>query len=351
MSAKCKSVSAAAVILTAVLVIVLAACGNNNTGVQGSPMADPAENGEIKDPAAEGPVSHDDNEKETNTMDIAAELLKCEAVLRAEEAKTPTQFINRALFYTFRYKSDDYEVEGYLALPADFASLSQEDAKGALNALVYCRGGNRSFGMLTPEEVCNWAAKGYACFGSQYRGNAGGTGKEDFGGDDVHDITNLFDIALEMPFVKGEKVYLLGFSRGGMMAYRACQDAGEKIETCVIKSGLADARIMYSRDPGMAQVYIDLVGGGPDEYPEEFDRRSATTFADQISVPILICQGTGDVRVVPQQARNMVEALKAAGKTEGTDYKFIVYENANHILQNTSFDKDAKQWFDEHPIN
>ena len=37
-------------------------------------------------------------------------------------------------------------------------------------------------------EVASW---GYVVVGSQYRGNAGGEGKEEFGGSDVNDILNL----------------------------------------------------------------------------------------------------------------------------------------------------------------
>ncbi|MBQ5437871.1 MAG: prolyl oligopeptidase family serine peptidase, partial [Firmicutes bacterium] len=165
-----------------------------------------------------------------------------------------------------------------------------------------------------------------------------------------HDVTNLIDIALEMPFIKGEQVYLVGFSRGGMMAYRACQEAGEKIRACSINSGLADSYIMYDRGPDMARVYHELVGGGPDELPEEFDRRSATRFADQIDVPLLIGQGTADVRVIPKQAYDMADALKAAGKVEGEDYKLVIFDGAQHGLANTTFMREQLQWFEKFPL-
>jgi dipeptidyl aminopeptidase/acylaminoacyl peptidase len=238
-----------------------------------------------------------------------------------------------------------------LALPLWYADSCETQKLDPLPCIVYCRGGNRDFGMLEPWEVCWYAYHGYAVFGSQYRGNAGGTGREDFGGNDVHDVTNLIDIAVHMPFVKSDQVYLWGISRGGMMAYRAIQEKPGRIRAAVINSGMADCYVSYNRDKSMAQVYIDLVGGGPDKYPKEFDRRSATKFAADLNVPMFIGQGTDDWRVVPLQVENLEKALKAAGKKAGTDYTIKWYEGGTHCLYETSFESDAMSWLDKYPIN
>ncbi|MBR0138856.1 MAG: prolyl oligopeptidase family serine peptidase, partial [Firmicutes bacterium] len=283
---------------------------------------------------------------------VLEELRACPGIISAEPEEAPVQYEGRVKCWSIRYVSDDCEVTGYVAIPSklegDLISVPEEGIEG----LVYCRGGNRDYSALTPLELCKQVATaGYAAFGSQYRGNKGGTGSEDFGGDDVHDVTNLIDIALQLPFIKGEKVYLVGFSRGGMMAYRACQDYGDKIAACSINSGIADSYIMYeSRGDDMKLVYHLLVGGGPEELPEEFDRRSATKWADEINVPLLIGQGTADVKVVPEQAYAMADALKAADKTEGEDYRLVIFEGATHGLANTTFMKEQLDWFAGFPI-
>ena len=284
-------------------------------------------------------------------MDIVKELLRSGRILSAERIAPPEGYEDKVLLFSLFYRSDDCKVAGFAAVPKELAEQGAEEAKASLPSLIFCRGGNRDFGLLSPLPVCFRASKGYAVFASQYRGNLGGTGREDFGGQDVHDITNLIDIALSTSFVKGRQVYLVGISRGGMMAFRACQDYGDKIRACVINSGLTDARAMYyTREQSMKDVFHELVGGGPEELPEEFDKRSAVTFADQIHVPVLIAQGTADWRVVPAQAYSMAEALKAAGKVEGIDYQLLIFEGADHGLRGTDYYRHEKAWFESHPL-
>ena len=331
------------------LALLLTACG-----AQQQPPApaapEPAQEAAAEEPKQEEPPKEEPKKEEPEKVKldpdaILASLQAHESILRADRIAEPQQYEGRMLVYSIRYAVDDCEVEGYVAVPAE---VKPELAEG-LPGLIYCRGGNRSFSPLEPLDLYRQAFGGYAVFGSQYRGNFGGTGKEDFGGDDVHDLTKLVDVALDMDFVTGEKVYLVGFSRGGMMAYRVCQDYGDKIQACAVNSGLADSYLMYeTREQAMKDVYHQLVGGGPDELPEAFDRRSATHFADEINGPILIGQGTKDVRVVPQQAYDMADALKAAGKVEDVDYKLIIYEGAQHGLSGTTFMRDQLQWFSAH---
>lgn len=290
-------------------------------------------------------------QKKAQKLNVINALLANSAIIKAERVEAPEDYKAYCALYNIRYRSDNCEVVGMLALPLWYADSCETQKLDPLPGMVYCRGGNRDFGMLEPWEVCWYAYHGYAVFGSQYRGNAGGTGREDFGGNDVHDVTNLMEIAVHMPFVKGDRVYLWGVSRGGMMAYRAIQEKPGRIRAAVINSGLADCYVSYNRDKSMAQVYIDLVGGGPDKYPKEFDRRSATKFAADLNVPMFIGQGTDDWRVIPLQVENLEKALKAAGKKAGTDYTIKWYQGGTHCLYETSFESDAMNWLSNYPIN
>ena len=96
----------------------------------------------------------------------------------------------------------------------------------------------------------------------------------------------------------------------------------------------------------MHQDCVELIGGTPEELPEEYKKRSAVYWADKILPPVLICQGTADWRVVPEQAYKMDRALTAAGQ----EHKLIVYEGADHSLQGTSYVKDVLDWFAAHPL-
>lgn len=268
-------------------------------------------------------------------------LMKTEGILRAEEVSPPEEYCGKVCLYSIRYQSDDCEVEGYVGFP-----LLHD---GPWPGLIFNRGGNREFGFLRPEIICKYAQFGYAVFGSQYRGNQGGTGQEEFGGADVNDVIHLIDIALKVPCVRKEGIYMVGHSRGGMMTYRACA-IDKRIRAAGIHAGLADAFIMYDRfhdgEYDMRQDMQELVGGSPEEMPEEYVRRSAVCWADKILVPLIICQGTNDWRVIPEQAYKMDKALSEAGK----EHKLIIYEGADHSLKGTTSIADVLTWFDEHPL-
>lgn len=265
-------------------------------------------------------------------------LRNIEEILLAEEILAPEGYENDVTVCAIRYQSDECEVTGYAAWP--------KVMKDNIDVIIFNRGGNREFGVLMPEAVCRYAKHGYIVLGSQYRGNAGGTGQEEFGGKDVNDVIQLINIALKLPVVRKDSVYMLGRSRGGLMTYRACT-MDHRIKAAAVLAGVADSVMMYeTREDSMKQVYHELAGGSPEECPEEFEKRSAVCWADKIIPPIMIGQGAADWRVVPEQAYKMDEALTKAGK----EHVLIVYPGGDHSLNDTSAVEDALKWFEGHPI-
>ena len=270
--------------------------------------------------------------------DIMNSLLTHPDIIRAEQIQVPEGWDPAIRLFSIRYRSSDCEVEGFAAFPPE--------GEGPWPAVVFNRGGNREFGTLRPGAVCRYAAAGFAGFGSQYRGNAGGTGLEEFGGADVDDVIKLADIALELPCTRKEGYYMAGHSRGGMMTYLAAA-RDSRIKAAAICAGVSDARIMYySREDSMKQVCTELIGGTPEELPAEYDKRSATMFADRIIPPLLICQGTDDWRVIPAQAYYMDSALAQAGK----EHRLIIYPGADHSLKGTGAYDEVIAWFNAHPL-
>lgn len=241
--------------------------------------------------------------------------------------------------YKIRYKSDDCEVVGYIAAPLDYLKYDYP-------VLIFNRGGNREFGKLSGAEVANFAAKGYVVLASQYRGNDGGTGKEQFGGDDINDIIKLIDISECFDFVQSGGVYMTGLSRGGMMTYIACR-MDDRIKAATIGAGVSDAFANYEARDDMKKVYLALVGGTPKKMHEEYVKRSAVRWPDEINVPLLIIHGgEKDWRVDTSQSENMAALLEQYGK----EHKLIIYENADHSLQGTKWLLEMIAWFNEHPL-
>lgn len=259
-------------------------------------------------------------------------------IIRADKIEAPDGFQENVDVYSIRYRSDECEVEGFAAFP--------KEQKEKLPVLIYNRGGNLEFGVLKPETLCEYALYGYAVLGSQYRGNCGGTGREEFGGREINDVLHLTDIALKLPFVRTEGIYMVGHSRGGMMTYQACA-IDSRIKAAGIHAGLADSFIMYKREQdSMLPEYHGLVGGSPEELPEAFIHRSATCWAEKIKPPIIICQGTDDWRVIPEQSYKMDMELTRAGK----EHILKIYKGADHSLKGTSAVEDIMDWFEKHPL-
>src|SRR5688500_10771616 len=124
--------------------------------------------------------------------------------------------LKKVITYGITYQSDGLKVKGYLVMPK---------AKGIYPCIIYNRGGNRDGGALTDgqtgrimAEVASW---GYIVVGSQYRGNMGGEGKEEFGGSDVNDVLNLIPLLANFQQADTSRIGMYGWSRGGMMTYLA----------------------------------------------------------------------------------------------------------------------------------
>src|SRR6185369_5227400 len=91
-------------------------------------------------------------------------------------------------------------------------------------AIIYNRGGNREFSKLMPwmqYGFYDFVSNGFVVIGSQYRGNDGGEGREEFGGAEVRDVLNLIPLAKSLDYVDMSNVFMFGESRGGMMSYLA----------------------------------------------------------------------------------------------------------------------------------
>ena len=264
------------------------------------------------------------------------ELDSLESIIRVDSVDV---FSDKGVLYKIRYKSDDCEVVGYIAAPIDYLEKKYP-------VLIWNRGGNQEFGKLKEMDIAMPASMGFVVLASQYRGNDGGTGKEQFGGDDVNDVIKLIDISTSFEFVQSGGVYMAGHSRGGMMTYMACR-IDDRIKAAAVGAGISDSFAMYEMRSDMKSVYQTLVGGTPETMEEEYRNRSAVRWADEINVPLLIVHGGEmDSRVNTAQSENMAEQLEIYGK----EYKLILYEKADHSLQDTGWYEEMAQWFHEHPL-
>ncbi|KAF5432700.1 Dipeptidyl aminopeptidase/acylaminoacyl peptidase, partial [Candidatus Methanophagaceae archaeon] len=243
--------------------------------------------------------------------------------------------------YRIRYLSDGLEVVGFILKP------KQVDQK--LPVIIYNRGGNREFGKIDASKLkylSYLSSNGYVVLASQYRGNDGGQGKEEFGGNDINDVLNLIPMAESLPFIDSDRIIMLGYSRGGLMTYLAISKS-TKIKAACVVGGVTDIIQLYNeREQGMKNVLIELIGGTPTDKEAEYKKRSVYYWPEKINAPVLILHGEDDWKVQKSQAEKIANKLNELGKP----YELVIYPKGSHGLTGNKNDRDRRilEWFEKY---
>ena len=257
--------------------------------------------------------------------------------------KEEYQYLNSVRCEKILYMSDDLKVVGYLLYPEN---------KGKYPGIIYNRGGNKEFGKITIKKVGAILAKvaswGYMVVASQYRGNDGGEGREEFGGADVNDVLNLIPLLKNNKMVIPEKLGIYGWSRGGMMTYLTLMQTNEFKAACV-GGGLSDLYLMMSsRKDNFEEVYYEVIPNYADDKKKALDSRSAIKNVDKINknTPVLMLHGSADWRVVPQMALDMANKFLEYK----IPYRLIIFEGGDHGLtgHRKEVDSEVKMWLDRY---
>ena len=244
-------------------------------------------------------------------------------------------------FYKISYLSDGLKVTAYMVAPK---------AEGNYPCIISNRGGNRDFGQWSELSVAYFLGKmaswGYVVIASQYRGNDGGEGLEEFGGKDVNDVLNLVHTLQEIPNADTNRIGIEGGSRGGMMTYLALKESCE-FKAAAVTAGAANAFANIESRPDMeTHVYAELIPNYRENKEVELKARSAVYWADEMckTTPLLIMHGSSDWRVLPEESMELVKKLYKAKHP----VRFILYEGADHGIREFRSDRfyETKRHFD-----
>jgi len=244
-------------------------------------------------------------------------------------------------FYHISYLSDGLKVKGYLAFPK---------IGDKLPCIIYNRGGRKEVGKITDDyfltELAPLCSKGYLIVASQYRGNDGGDGKEEYGGKEVNDILNLIPLLGSINQADTSRIGMYGWSRGGMMTYLALSRT-TKIKAAVVKSGLTNLiKLLKNRPELDTTMYSPLIPEYSKNKTAALENRSAVYFADNINkqTALLILQGSADALVPAEQALELVDTLYKLKHP----VRFILYEGATHglIEYRNDYYQQMINWFD-----
>jgi dipeptidyl aminopeptidase/acylaminoacyl peptidase len=254
--------------------------------------------------------------------------------------------ITDTAFERLTYTVDgDTHVTGVIVRPA-------ETRAGAHPIVIFNRGGSGHSGVLVLPVILRYmlpfAQSGYLVFGSNYRGNDGGSGEEQFGGSDVGDILTLIDIAKQHPGWDGKNIFMLGGSRGGMMTYLSIKH-GAVLNAAATFGGISDVSLGDGRWKELLERFYNRLPQPRPSMATMIAERSAILWTDKLATtPLLLMHGLADDVVPPLHTQRLAEALGHTNATFETEY----YEGGNHSLSTHSAAMMArvKAWFERFSV-
>jgi len=239
------------------------------------------------------------------------------------------------------WESDDGEtVHGLLYRPLASA--------GAPPLLVDVHGGP------TGQATAMWSARvqffvtrGWAVLAPNHRGSSGyGRGyaqamSEGWGFVDVADTAAGIRAARAQGWCDPARVAAIGGSAGGLTVLLLCARFAKLVRAGVSMYGVTDLRALAQSTHRFESRYLDRIVGDPVMFADRYRDRSPVTHATEIGAPILILQGADDKIVPPEQARVLVDAIRATGGAvehqlyDGEGHGFVRPETVADALTRT----------------
>ncbi len=247
---------------------------------------------------------------------------------------------NNSTIEKITYLSDGLKVKGFIAYP--------NDQTKKYPCVIWNRGGAGNRGAIDEftargifGQLASW---GYVVFTSQYRGNAGGEGKDELGGSDVNDILNLVPLADEIDCADNSKWGIEGWSRGGMMTYIALTKQNN-FKCAILVGAISNAGQNSDENSAMQKAYEGYFN--PEDIEKKLRERSAVNFYKKLPpIPYLIMHGGKDEIISPNQS---IEMASRFGKLN-YEYRLVIFEDGDHYLKTHRKEVDAlrRMWYEKY---
>ena len=237
---------------------------------------------------------------------------------------------------SIKYSSDGLSIHGYI--------FRNKKIMHELPTLIFCRGGNNiseinfkggkyKLGEIRPslfylfQEILQLVNDGKVIvFASNYRGSTNSEGRDEFGGQDVNDIINLYPIIEKYKYSDHNRIALYGWSRGSMMALLVHRRV-DWVRCLIVVAGCVD----YIAEKEYRPEFSEFLSDNFDLDDDKLNERSAINWVDELSQsPILILHGSADKRVSVDNAYKLEKRLQ----DNNIPSKMVIYPEGDHGLNN-----------------
>ena len=132
-----------------------------------------------------------------------------------------------------------------------------------------------------------------------------------------HDAMALIDYMRSHYDIDPDRIYVGGFSMGGMMAATLAAKYPDVFAAVVTHKAITDLSAWFYESSSYRQSrIITETGGTPAQVPFEYQRRSPLSFASNLeNLPIAIIHGDVDTTVPPHHAQDFYNAIAATNPT------------------------------------
>nr|HMN61915.1 alpha/beta fold hydrolase [Anaerolinea sp.] len=173
---------------------------------------------------------------------------------------------------------------------------------------------------------------GFAVFVPNVRGSTGyglTYTKEvdrDWGGDDRLDHVHAMKMLAQDARLDASRAGVVGRSYGGYMTLTLAGRHPDLWSAAVDMFGPFDLFTFLDRIPETWKPYFKMALGDPAEDHDFLLDRSPKTHLANLACPLLVIQGKNDPRVVEKESHDLVNYLRAEGKT----VEYLMFENEGH---------------------
>lgn len=253
------------------------------------------------------------------------------------QLKTVTMYARKIKITRIRYRSNNHDVIGFVAEP--------RRVRGKIPCIIWNRGGSREFGawniFMIFTQLGRMASWGYIVITTQYSGNGGSEGKDEFGGADLNDVLVLRRVLARHTHADCTRMGMGGGSRGGLMTYLALAKV-KWAKAAVSIAGPTNLIRQTKLRPEMKTLFREMFGGRT----MELKKRSAIFWANRFhkKTPLLMIHGTADWRVSPLDSIDLSATLLA----HGTHHRLVLFDGDDHGISKFHNEEQAmiRQWFD-----